>query len=216
MKIIGIDAGNSRMKVAYPDATGAPQILQNRLGEPYTISAVYFPRGGGEPVVGREHLRRIFTPEFEGPRRGYKPAGEIEARCDHGTIVRRLHEVLMDAGHEAVNDRRDLYILAGDEVTHLFEIKTDLSTTSLYQGVGQLMLYGEVLDPVPRRILVLPGQPKPATRQALGRLGITVLVFEWADGQVAFPQLADVLEQRHRRANDLAAEHDGDRREAGR
>ncbi len=61
MKIIGIDAGNSRMKVAYPDATGAPQILQNRLGEPYTISAVYFPRGGGEPVVGTEALNMAWA-----------------------------------------------------------------------------------------------------------------------------------------------------------
>lgn len=149
----------------------------------------------GKPVVRRERLRRIFTPEFEGQRRGYTPAGEIEARCDHGTVVRRLYEALTDAGHKAVNDRRDLYILAGKEVTHLFEVKTDLTTTSLYQGVGQLMLHGAALNPVPRRILVVPGQPNSATRQALGRLGIAVLAFNWDDGQVVFPCLDDVLRQ---------------------
>jgi len=150
----------------------------------------------GKPVARRERLRRIFTPEFEGPRRGYTPSGEIEARCDHGTVVNRLHEVLKAGGHNAVNDRRDLYILDGDEVTHLFEVKTDLSTTSLYQGVGQLMLHGAALDPVPRRILVVSGQPKSATRQALRRLGTAVLVFDWKDGQVVFPRLDRAMEQR--------------------
>ncbi len=151
----------------------------------------------GKPVVRSKRVRRIFTPEFEGQRRGYTPAGEIEARCDHGTVVRRLHEALTDAGHEAVNDRRDLYILAGDAVTHLFEVKTDLSTTSLYQGVGQLMLHGAALDPLPQRILVIPGQPNSETRRALARLEIAVLVYEWTDGQVTFPRLADVLAQPH-------------------
>jgi len=144
-------------------------------------------------VLRRERLRRIFTPEFEGPRRVYEPSGEIEARCDHGTVVNRLHEALTQAGHNAVNDRRDLYIVADGTVTHLFEAKTDTSTTSLYQGVGQLMLHGAALDPTPQRILVLPGRPDGATRRALGRLGIAVLVFKWEEGQPVFPRLDYVL-----------------------
>jgi len=151
----------------------------------------------GKTALSRERPRRIFTPEFEGHRRGYAPAGEIEAHCDHGIVVNRLHKVLTEAGHNTVNDRRDLYILAGDKVTHLFEVKTDLSTTSLYQGVGQLMLHGAGQDLAPRRILVVPGQPSIATRQALERLGIAVLVFEWKDGQVIFPRLGDVVGQGH-------------------
>lgn len=146
-----------------------------------------------KPVERRERLRRIFTPEFEGQRHGYTPAGEIEARCEHGTVVRRLYEALTDAGHKAVNDRRDLYILANDEVTHLFEVKTDVSTTSLYQGVGQLMLHGAGLTPLPRRILVVPSQPNDETKRALTRLEIAVLVYDWADGQVKFAHLANVL-----------------------
>jgi hypothetical protein len=144
-------------------------------------------------VLRRQRLRRIFTPEFEGPRRGYEPSGEVEARCDHGIVVNRLHEALTEAGHNAVNDRRDLYILDGDKVTHLFEVKTDLSTTSVYQGVGQLMLHGAALDPVPKRIFVVPGAPDRTTRQALDRLGISVLVFDWEDGQPIFRRLREVL-----------------------
>ncbi len=152
----------------------------------------------GKLVVRRERLRRTFTPEFEGQRRGYTPTGEIEARCDHGTVVRRLYEDLTNAGYKAVNDRRDLYILAGDEVTHLFEVKTDLSTTSLYQGVGQLMLHGAALDPLPQRILVIPGQPNNETRRALSRLEVAVLVYEWMDEQVEFSGLEEVLPQARR------------------
>jgi hypothetical protein len=156
---------------------------------------------GGKPVVRRERGRRIFKPEFEGPRRGYTPAGEIEARCDHGTVVNRLHKALTEAGHQAVNDRRDLYILAGDDVTHSFEVKTDLSTTSLYQGVGQLMLHGAALDPVPRRILVMPGRPTGDTARALARLGIEVLAYEWVGGQPTFSGLREALD--HRAAGDV-------------
>ncbi len=147
----------------------------------------------GEAAPRRERLRRIFTPEFEGTRRGYTPSGEIEARCDHGAVVNGLHEALKEAGHEAVNDRRDLYIVADGTVTHLFEVKVDLSTTSLYQGVGQLMLHGAARDSTPRRILVLPGRPARATRRALDGLGIAVLVFEWEEGRPVFPRLDEVL-----------------------
>jgi hypothetical protein len=153
----------------------------------------------GKPVARRERVRRIFTPEFEGPRRGYSPAGEIEARCDHGIVVNRLHETMKAAGHDAVNDRRDLYILARDEVTHLFEVKTDVSTTSLYQGVGQLMLHGAALDPVPRRILVVPSQPAATTLRALERLGIAVLTYEWVNERVEFPDLHTVTGRKPRR-----------------
>jgi len=147
----------------------------------------------GKTVLRRERLRRIFAPEFEGSRRGYEPSGEIEARCDHGIVVNRLYETLTEAGHNAVNDRRDLYILDGGTVTHLFEVKTDLSTTSMYQGVGQLMLHAAALDLTPRRILVVPGQPNAATRRALDHLEIAVLAFDWEEGQPAFLRLGEVL-----------------------
>lgn len=53
--VVAIDYGTSRTKVAYPDATGNPQLLQNQRGESYTPSVVYFPLSG-EPIVGTEAL----------------------------------------------------------------------------------------------------------------------------------------------------------------
>ncbi len=58
MIIPGIDAGNSRFKVAIPDPTGNPTLLTNRYGEPYTPSAVYFSDKG--PIVGTEALNAGF------------------------------------------------------------------------------------------------------------------------------------------------------------
>lgn len=150
--------------------------------------------GDRGPMTREARLRGYFLPEFEGKRRGYAPASVVEAKRDHGLVVNRLYEVLRAAGHEAVNDRpRDLCILKRGRVTHLLEVKTDTSTTSLYQGIGQLMLHGAAVDPVPKRILVLPDQPKGATRQALDRLGVAVLVFDWNGGRPVFPHLDDVL-----------------------
>ena len=118
--------------------------------------------------------------------------GRVPAEWD-GVVVNRLREVLTEAGHNVANDRRDLYLLADEEITHLFEVKTDLTTTSLYQGIGQLMFHGAARDSTPRRILVLPDRPNNTTQQVLRCLGIAVLVFEWEKGRPAFPRLGDVL-----------------------
>lgn len=195
--------GENIETVEWPDDRTSQAVVIGRVdGEHLPAHVAQFVREvdrfkaaatGKKTVMRRERLRRIFTPEFEGARRGYEPSGEVEARCDHGVVVNGLHEALKEAGHEAVNDRRDLYIVADGTVTHLFEAKTDTSTTSLYQGVGQLMLHGAALDPAPRRILVLPGRPDGATRRALDCLGIAVLVFKWEEDQPVFPRLDDVL-----------------------
>jgi molecular chaperone DnaK len=51
--IPGIDAGNFRFKIAVPDGMGNPQILTNRLGEPFIRSVVYFAEDGSI-LVGTE------------------------------------------------------------------------------------------------------------------------------------------------------------------
>ena len=53
--ILGIDAGNSRMKMAGCDPLGNPVLLHNRDGEPFTPSVVYFAPEGGI-IVGTEAL----------------------------------------------------------------------------------------------------------------------------------------------------------------
>ena len=59
---------------------------------------------------------------------------------------------------------RDLYVFSfKGRVRMLFEAKTDLSTSSIYGAVGQLMLHAAVEPKEPRLIFVAPGTPKPKT-----------------------------------------------------
>lgn len=74
----------------------------------------------------------------------------------------------------------------------LFEVKTDTNTTSIYTGLGQLMLHGAREDVSPRRILVVPGEPDATTREALMRLGVSVLSYTWKDSSPEFLGLVEV------------------------
>ncbi len=60
MLIPGIDAGNSRFKYSVPDLTGSPKPITNRLGEPFTPSAVFFSPDGSI-IVGTEALNAGFA-----------------------------------------------------------------------------------------------------------------------------------------------------------
>jgi len=189
----------------WPDGKQSPIIVISRIDGPRLLAHThrfvriveeFKARAVGGTTLGSQEkaLREVFTPEFEGTRRGYTPAaGTVEARCDHGTVVRCLHDELVELGHKVANARPDLYILRRGKPTHMFEVKTDTSTTSLHQGVGQLMVYGATQRRPPKRILVLPAKPKEKTLKALGRLSVAVLTFGWEDGHPVFPLFNSVL-----------------------
>ena len=61
--IPGIDAGNYRFKMAVPDSMGNPQILTNRLGEPFIRSVVYFAEDGSILVGTEAENAALANPE---------------------------------------------------------------------------------------------------------------------------------------------------------
>jgi hypothetical protein len=136
-----------------------------------------------------------FTPEFSGKRQGYIPKGKVEANCDHGLVVDGLAEFMKGRGIKFANDRRrDFLILSrGGTITHLFEVKTDTSTSSLYTAIGQLMLHGAALANTPKKVLVLPDEPKQETLEAIRRLGIRVVTYEWVDTTPIFHHLEGAI-----------------------
>jgi len=136
-----------------------------------------------------------FTPEFEGTRKPRR-SKSIEANCFHGVVVRRLREDLQALGHANSNDKRDLFVFKtkSKRVTHLFEVKTNTGTQSIYTAVGQLLLYGMSSRVPPRRILVVPNEPRSITRQKLKRLNINILVYRRQGRRVDFPNLRRLME----------------------
>jgi len=139
--------------------------------------------------------RSTFSPEFAGQRRSYRVARDIESSCDHGLVVNLLKRCLKRRGIKMLaNDRaRDLYILSkGQRIRILFEVKTDLSTSSIYQGIGQLIYHGASAEKSPHRILVLPGEPTAETQKVLAQIGIEVLRYKWEDGNAVFQNLENI------------------------
>jgi hypothetical protein len=132
-------------------------------------------------AISKKNPDLSFTPEFEGPRKKYKLTAAIESRCDHGTVVNTLHAELKALGLDAYSTPNiDLYLSDGKaNITHLIEVKTDQTTTSLYQAVGQVMVHGALENSDPQRIVVLPGEVSPLTVSRLKRLQIMVVRYDW-------------------------------------
>ena len=144
---------------------------------------------GSSPIVTSCDTHE-FREEFSGTRR-YKAAKQVEALCDHGLVVNQLASALESLGFRVGNDRnRDLYVVdSSDRIATIFEVKTDVSKSSLYSAVGQLMLYGVDLPGRLRLILTIPEGMSTALEGKLNRLGIEVLTYGWSDDEVVFEGL---------------------------
>lgn len=149
----------------------------------------------GQTPPHSRNRKRKFSPEFSGRRRSYSPHTDIESQCDHGPLISALADELGKRGISVANDvSRDLYVLSSKgRLRILFEAKTDLSTSSIYGAVGQLMLHGAAESKEPRRIFVAPGTPKAATLRALKKLGIEVLCYKWNGDSPKFVNLGHLL-----------------------
>ena len=122
-----------------------------------------------------------FSPEFSGRRAAFSVSRRIDAKADHGLVVDALEAAVRRGGQPAYNDgARDLFVL--DEhgrMSALFEVKTDVTTTSIYTAVGQLLLNGGADPRPPRMVLVLPDKPNKTTSRTLKAIGVAVLDFKW-------------------------------------
>lgn len=144
-----------------------------------------------------------FRQEFYGKKKPYRTSVIIEAACDHGLIVNNLSSALKELELDVRNNKnRDLYIIdSNHKITTIFEIKTDISTTSMYSAVGQLILNSISLTEHPRLILVIPEQVDKTLESKLKQLGIQILIFKWMHDNPIFPKL------RALNFNELAAAH---------
>lgn len=129
--------------------------------------------------------------EFWGDRR-YTLKQRIEAKCDHGLIVKALSENLVSLGYTVGKDReRDLYVRSGEKTTSLFEVKPCADRDSLFRAIGQLLVYRDGMPGQPQPFLVAPDDLDPRPRELLKRLAINVIGFQWRDGIPVFPTIRD-------------------------
>jgi hypothetical protein len=139
--------------------------------------------------------KSTYRPEFSGTKTYSPPKTPVEADCRHGDVVDALSLALGGRKIRHGNDRfRDLYILGdSDALKVLFEVKTDLGTSSIYSAIGQLMLHGAAEAITPTLVAVLPGSPDSRTAQALEKLGIKILSYDLAN-KISFHYLDKLLD----------------------
>lgn len=136
-----------------------------------------------------------FMPEFEGEIKPYTLKVTIRPTRTHGPVVNALYAILSSKGYRTTSDQyRDFAILRRDgQMSVLFEVKTDLSNSSIYGGIGQLMLHGADQDVPPGRVLVIPGTPNKRTSEALRRLKIQILKYGIVHEKPVFDDLETIL-----------------------
>lgn len=136
--------------------------------------------------------------EFKEERFGknsYLRKDEIEAICNHGIIVNELAKYLKSTGVEVGNDRkRDLFTIKHGSIDRIFEIKTDLSNSSIYSAVGQILIYSieKNLHNI-EKILVLPEKLKNSVEGILAKLGLQILYYSFENEIVTFIKIKKIL-----------------------
>jgi hypothetical protein len=195
--------GDNRDILLWPDGQETDVIVIGRIdGKNLVAQFAHFAREverfkasavkGARSAIAAPKKR--FTPEFVGQRKSYRYSGKVESQCNHGLVVSALADSLEKRGLEYANDQvRDLFVVGPDGISVLFEIKTEVSTSSVYQAVGQLMLNGAAEAKAPKLVLVLPEKPQSQTRKALEKLGIVVLPYAWHEAFPVFHDLDNAL-----------------------
>lgn len=195
--------GRNIEEIEWPDGRSTTAIVIGRIDSPRLpaqITAFADEVSRYKSLVARGQMDGPYSPEmsfsseFSGTKSIPELAG-VEARCDHGLVVAALAAQLEADGFSVGNDQlRDLFVVdKRGRVSHLFEVKTDASTTQIYTGVGQLMIHGAKEPRPPVRALVLPAELTTETSQLLDRLGIRSLTYTWAERGPLFTDLSTTL-----------------------
>jgi hypothetical protein len=135
--------------------------------------------GGGRTENSGAFEIKELGDEFAGTKT-YALSGTVSDVCDHGPIVKKLRELLSDAGYSTGKDTfRDLYVHRKQKVTSLFEVKPSTDRQSIYSAVGQLFLHSADSTPRPRLFFVAPDGLSDTLRSTLRHIGIELLGFRW-------------------------------------
>jgi hypothetical protein len=139
-------------------------------------------KGYADKVIPQNTVK-LFHREKLTSKYEYEPRKKVMAERKHDMIVNEVNaRFLGGSGYE--DKRRDL-LDKKERPTVVFEIKLSSSYYDIYTGIGQLMYYGELTKPTPRRVLVLPND-SPSLRSILSNIGIDLLRYEVGKRGVIF------------------------------
>jgi hypothetical protein len=147
----------------------------------------------GRGELGNPEVQRAisewekFKPENPGRRRGRRRS-DIDYVSYHGDIVNMLRDErnarCMNGESVFNNQLIDLYVKAGQTMTEIYEVKTNLDRQSIYTAIGQLLSHSFGASPNVRRTLVLPKGKVPADlEEALTSLSIKLRRFSISSGE---------------------------------
>ena len=179
--------------IGHVDGKSLPEQMAHFIHEVERIKSIVMSKESTAQVESKINIG--YNPEFSGKRNVYPLGKTVEATCYHGLVVDALVRQIKKRGLlQFGNDQsRDLYILDKSGcVRCLFEVKTDLSTSSVYSAIGQLMFHtAEYQKMPPTRIMVLPGQPNEKTKDILTRLNIRIIPYSLISGEVQLEELEE-------------------------
>jgi hypothetical protein len=124
------------------------------------------------------------------------PRGKVIAKRIHADIWHALVKTLNSrkVGHTNARVGRwgpDLRTRGADPI--LFEIKTDTSARAIYEALGQLILYEQLVGKDHRKVLIVPGAVSTTFAPILAALEIAILEARRSGRSYAFPALNQLL-----------------------
>ncbi|MES1192832.1 MAG: restriction endonuclease [Solirubrobacterales bacterium] len=153
------------------------------------LTAAPGPNRSKVDALGTERVKEIPVEQHLTERTLVAPAAEPhEAERREQALVRRFLAHLLGKGHEVVR----LQLRPEDEPAHLFcdlydktentiyEAKGSVARPAIRMAIGQLADYSRLLDPLPRRAILLPQEPRTDLLDLAASQGIDVV---WPDGE---------------------------------
>lgn len=139
------------------------------------------------------HNPNQFNKEFAGIK-SYGLPEKISATCNHGLVVNELANQFKLLDLKFANDqKKDLFLVKNNSISHLFEIKTAISLQHIYTAIGQLLLHSLNSKNSPKLFFVCPEEIPDKLIIDLKRFKIITLTFTWKNGKPIFKNLIKLL-----------------------
>jgi hypothetical protein len=139
--------------------------------------------------------KHAFNEEFVGTKQYKGRKNNITATVNHGLVVNTLKDILVSKKNQVANNRqRDLYTYTSSgQITTVFEVKTSLSSQSIFTAIGQLYVNNIRISPMPKLIYVIPEKPNRNLTKTLEALKVEILIYSWKKGKPHFKNLDKII-----------------------